>query len=216
MARKIALRKFKKMLRRLFTREGAFMAISVLILGAIVIYGVLQTRIMIDPVAYTPLLSIIARGESRDNYNAYFANASNQEIKFTSMSLAEVLAWQKKYVQEGSPSNAVGRYQIIQPTLEGLINEYNLDTKLIFNEALQDKLAIALLERRGSIDFIKRDLSAEEFAHNLSKEWAALPKVVGENPQDSYYAGDGLNRAHIETGAILGTIDSFMQKATEE
>lgn len=192
------------------------MTVSVLLLGAFVVYGILQIRFMINPTAYTPLLSIIAKGESRDNYNAYFANANNQEIKFTSMSLGEVLEWQKKYVQEGSPSNAVGRYQIIQPTLEGLMNEYNLDATLIFNEALQDKLAIALMERRGSIDFIKRDLSAEEFAHNLSKEWAALPKVIGENPQDSYYAGDGLNKAHIETDAILGAINNFKQKAEEE
>ena len=40
-------------------------------------------------------------------------------------------------------------------------------------------------------------LRREEFAHNLSKEWAALPKAVGKNPEQSYYAGDGLNKARL-------------------
>ncbi len=216
MARRFTMRKVKKMLRRLFTKEGAFMAVSVLLLGAFVVFGIIQTRLMIDPTAYKPLLTTIAQGESLDNYNAYFANAGNQEIKFTRMTLAEVIEWQKAYVREGSPSNAIGRYQIIQPTLEGLIKEYNLDTKLVFDEALQDKLAIALMERRGSIDFMKGNLSAEEFAHNLSKEWAALPRVIGDDPERSYYAGDGLNASHISSDAILSAINQFKQRAEEK
>src|SRR5690606_30491407 len=123
-----------------------------LILG-IVIYGIMQSRTMINPAAYKPLLDVIAKGESRGNYNAHFGSVSNQSTDFTSMSLAEVLTWQTDYVAQGNPSNAVGRYQIIQPTLQWLIDELQLDTGVIFDEALQDKLAITLIERRGSIDF---------------------------------------------------------------
>lgn len=170
---------------------------------------------MINPIAYTPLLNVIAEGESRGNYNAHFGNATNQKTAFTSMSLAEVLAWQTEYLKQNNASSAVGRYQIIQPTLKGLIDEYSLDASLIFNKELQDKLAIALMERRGSIDFIRGKVSKEEFAHNLSKEWAALPRVIGDAPNDSFYAGDGLNRALISRKQILEAIEVFQQRAQE-
>lgn len=209
-------RKFTiKNLRRAVTRKNAFVLLSVLLIGALVVYGIIQQRIMINPIAYTPLLNVIAEGESRGNYNAYFGNASNQEIKLTSMSLTDVLAWQTEYLEQGSASSAVGRYQIIQPTLKGLIDEYSLDTTLIFSKALQDKLAIALMERRGSIEYIKGKVSKEEFAHNLSQEWAALPRVIGNNPSDSFYAGDGLNKALISSEQILEAIEAFQQRAQE-
>lgn len=211
MPRKVTIKKLRKM----FTRKNAFVLLSVALIGALVIYGIVQQRIMINPIAYTPLLNVIAEGESRGNYNAHFGNAANQKTTFTTMSLAEVLAWQTEYIKQGNASSAVGRYQIIQPTLKGLIDEYSLDTKLIFDKALQDKLAIALMERRGSIDFIKGKLSKEEFAHNLSQEWAALPRVTGDAPNDSFYAGDGLNRALVSPEQILKAIEAFEQRAQE-
>lgn len=175
----------------------------------------MHSHITIHPSAYAPLLAVIAEGESRGNYNAYFGNAANKEMDFTRMTVAEVLAWQANYVKEGSPSSAVGRYQIIQPTLETLIKELNLTTNELFDKALQDKLAITLMERRGSIEFIKRSVSAEEFAHNLSREWAALPRVTGESPEESYYAGDGLNKALVSRSAVLRAIEEFKQQAAK-
>lgn len=216
MAKRISFRRIKKRLRRLFTRESLYVGLCAAALIAIVTYGIMQSRTMINPVAYTPLLHVIAEGESRGNYNAYFGNPTNQEINFTSMSLAEVLMWQKEYIQQGSPSNAVGRYQIIHPTLEGLIAQLKLDTATIFNQALQDKLAITLMEGRGSIQFIDNKVSAEELAHNLSKEWAALPNVIGEAPESSFYANDGLNKSQIDSKTILSAIKSFRQIAEEE
>jgi conjugal transfer mating pair stabilization protein TraG len=215
MPRNLTIRKLRKTFHRIFTKKHAFVIFSVTLIGALAIYGIIQQRIMINPIAYTPLLNVIAEGESRGNYNAHFGNAANQKIIFTSMSLAEVLAWQTAYLKQNNASSAVGRYQIIQPTLEGLIEEYSLDTGLIFNKELQDKLAIALMERRGAIDFIRGKVSKEEFAHNLSKEWAALPRVIGDAPNDSFYAGDGLNRALISRKQILEAIEVFQQRAQE-
>lgn len=213
MTRHITIRTIRKTFRRFFTRESAFVAVSVLIIGGVAGYGIMRSYTMINPAAYTPLLNVIADGESRGNYNAYFGNAANQEITFTNMSIADVLNWQTDYVRQGSASNAVGRYQIIQPTLQGLVDELDLAPETVFSEPLQDKLAITLLERRGSIEFIKGSVSTEEFAHNLSKEWAALPQVVGENPDDSYYAGDGLNKAQINKAEVLEAVDAFKQQA---
>ncbi len=184
----------------------------VLVVVTIFVTGFLIERSTVNA-NYTALLATIAEGESRGNYNAYFGNAGNTTTKFTAMTVAEVLQWQQDFVASGQPSNAVGKYQFIRPTLEGLVRELQIDRSAQFDEALQDKLAIRLIERRGLRDYLRGRLSREEFAHNLSKEWAALPRVLGGNPNASYYDGDGLNKAHISVSAALTAIDSLRRPA---
>ena len=163
---------------------------------------------LIDPTAYKPLLSLIGRVESNDNYNAYFGNSKNTEIKFTDMTVAEVLAWQSDFVAGGNASSAVGRYQIINTTLSGLVNRNIVDAHEKFSEATQDKLAIALLERRGSVEYVQKQLTPQEFAANIAKEWAALPRVIGGNdPNSSYYAGDGLNASRTNVDEVMKAIE---------
>lgn len=158
---------------------------------------------------YTHLLGIIAEGESKGNYNAYFGNAGNASIDFTTMSVGEVLEWQRTYVERGHASNAVGKYQFIRPTLAGLVRELDIDDSARFDAALQDRLAIRLLERRGVHDYLAGRISREQLAHNLSKEWAALPRVIGGDPSSSYYAGDGLNHSRVSIDQVLTAIDSL-------
>lgn len=152
------------------------------------------------------LLNTIAKVESRSNYNAYFGNSTNASIQFTSMTVNEVLAWQKQFVEQGNPSSAVGKYQFIDSTLQGLVRELNINENMKFDETLQDRLAARLLERRGIYKYVNNEISREEFAHSLSKEWAALPKAVGENPERSYYAGDGLNKAQLSVAEVYASI----------
>lgn len=209
------LRRFRK---KLFsTRNKASFGIGAiaLVLLIVAIYSYSMPK-NINPIAYKPLLEIIAEGESNGNYNAYFGAPSNTSLRLTDMTIAEVVNWQKQYVASGMPSNAVGRYQIIQPTLEGLINELNIEPTEKFDETLQDTMAIALLERRGSKEFVKEEVTAEEFAASLAKEWAALPKVVGDNPADSYYSGDGLNQSRIPINKIMGAVEAFKKQADSE
>lgn len=160
---------------------------------------------------YSELLNVIAAGESKGNYNAYFGNTNNNKINFTDMTIDEVLAWQDEFVKNGQPSNAVGRYQFIRPTLVGLVRELKISGNEKFTPELQDKLAIQLLHRRGIVEFAKGEISLEQFANNLSKEWAALPKVLGENPSASFYDGDGLNKAHVSVEKILAAIETVNQ-----
>lgn len=58
----------------------------------------------------------------------------------------------------------------------------------------------------------KKKISREQFAANLAMEWAALPRIIGGNPTQSYYAGDGLNKARISTGEVLAAIDKLKTK----
>lgn len=158
---------------------------------------------------YTPILETIAKGESRGNYNAYYGNAGNTKINFTAMSVDDVLAWQEDYVKKGSPSSAVGKYQFVRPTLAGLVEELKIDRSQLFTASLQDRLAVALLERRGVHDYMKGKLTREQFAHNLSKEWAALPAAMGSQPNASYYEGDGLNKVQIPLTDVYASMDQL-------
>lgn len=166
-------------------------------------------------VSHQSLLDIIARGESKGNYNAYYGNAGNNTVEFTNMTINEVLAWQEHYVNSGSPSSAVGKYQFIRPTLTSLVNEYSLSKEARFDEELQDRLAVALLERRGLNEYIGGKISREQFAHSLSKEWAALPKTVGNNPSKSFYEGDGLNSANTSVDEVYKGIEKLEKDVKE-
>ena len=164
-------------------------------------------RLSVNPGTYQTLLGLIAKVESNGNYNAYFGNARNNKIDFTNMTIAEVRKWQEDYVAEGSPSSAVGRYQIISTTLDGLVKELNVEPNQKFDEKTQDAMAIKLLERRGAEELVNEELTEKEFAANLAMEWAALPKVVGDDPQASYYDGDGLNKSRVEVKKVLEAIE---------
>ncbi len=175
--------------------------------------GSMNQRLQVDPVSAKPLLDLIARVESKGNYNAYFGNAGNTSIRFTEMSVDEVMQWQTEFVAAGHPSSAVGRYQIISTTLKGLVQQLNIDTSQPFDEAMQDKMAIALLERRGATEYVNNQIDGRQFAAELAKEWAALPRVVGDRPEQSYYAGDGLNKALVKVDEVLRVVGGVSAKA---
>lgn len=187
--------------------------VVVLCIGIIVYTNYMQNRrLTVDPASYTSLLDVVAKAESKGNYNAYFGNASNSSVDFTKMSIAEVMQWQSDFVKQGNASSAVGKYQIIDTTLAGLIRQLGLDASQLFDKQTQDRLAIALLERRGAENYINNEITREEFAANLAKEWAGLPKIIGENPDKSYYASDGLNKSRVSISEVMKAIEPIHAK----
>ena len=212
MVRLVGKRFLRKQLRVFRRRPQLIPIISSISLLTIVAIGYASNMHnqspTVDPASYTQMLNLIGRAESNDNYNAYFGNASNTEIKFTDMSIAEVMKWQADFVAQGHASSAVGRYQIINTTLSGLVNHLALDPNQKFDSIMQDRLAIALLERRGSVDYVTGQLTPQQFAANLAREWAALPRVIGGNdPNASYYAGDGLNASRTSVDEVMNAIE---------
>jgi conjugal transfer mating pair stabilization protein TraG len=204
------LRLLPRALHRRKTRKAArawFIITGIAVAAAGLVYNNMQTRI--DPAAYAPLLNTIAMGESNGNYNAYFNNPGNSSLRFTDMTVSEVLKWQGDYVDQGSFSSAVGRYQFVRPTLAGLVKQLKLDPQARFDEALQDRLAITLMERRGAVDYVEQKLTREQFAANLAKEWAALPRVLGGNPEESYYAQDGVNKSRVSIDEVYKALASL-------
>lgn len=208
----VKLKGINKSLQRLLRGKRVRLYLPILLAAVLIVFTNIysSSRVTkIDPQSYASLLDTIAKGESRGSYNAYFGNASNTEIDFTSMTVGNLLRWQEEYVKSGSPSSAVGKYQIIRPTLVSLVDELKIENGALFDSALQDRMAIALLERRGSLKYVENKISREQFAANLAQEWAALPKVIGEDSGKSYYASDGLNQAHIDVDEVLGAVDQI-------
>lgn len=212
----------KKLRKRIQTRlkKHFLKSRKWLLVGFIVILGVMVLGLSddshINAAAYAPLLDTIAKGESGGNYNAYFGNPKNNDLRFTDMTVGEVMQWQADHIERGNTSSAVGKYQIISTTLAELVQALGIDHSQKFDEALQDRLAIALLERRGSIEYISKKLTREQFAANIAMEWAALPKATGPNPDDSYYAGDGVNASNIAVDEVFEALDTLQDEAKKK
>lgn len=148
------------------------------------------------------LLNLIADGESGGNYNAVYGRANSQH-DLGQYSVDDILAHQQYARRHGAASTAIGRYQIIYKTLRGLKAELGLSGSEKFTPELQDKLGMALLNRRGMQAYRDGRISKKTFALSLSKEWASLPNP---NTGRSFYAGDGLNRSRIRPSAVYAAL----------
>lgn len=210
--RKVKLKRLVKKLQK--DKKSVLIILALAIYLCVMGYTVYMDnkRLAADPNSYKPLLELIANAESNGNYNAYYGSAANSEIKFTDMSIQEVLDWQSNFVQQGSPSSAVGKYQLLNTTLGLLVQELGIDATQKFDPTTQDRLAIVLLERRGSVKYINKELSRDEFAASLAKEWAALPRVTNGDPNSSYYAGDGLNKSRVSVDEVYSAIEKIKSK----
>ncbi len=166
--------------------------------------------------AENDLSSVISRAEGTNgNYNAHFGAGSQNKILFTEMSVNEVRSWQNSFVKSGKASSAVGKYQIIRSTLDSLIRELKLTGEEKFDGPMQERMYEALLKRRGLDKYKSGAITKDQFAFNLSQEWASLPIPSNEFSDAkgrknrvgaSYYSGDGLNKSHIDVEEILGVL----------
>src|SRR6185312_4179042 len=111
-------------------------------------------------------------------------------------------------------SSAAGRYQFMRATLLGLRSELNLRG----SQLLQDRLGYHLLLRRGYDDFMAGKISRTEFGKRLAQEWASFPVLTvckGAHRQlnrgQSYYAGDGLNKALVKPEKVEAVLDEVLK-----
>lgn len=166
---------------------------------------------------FKPLLDFIAKHESGGDYNVVWGRIKKEDRPanpLTEMTIGEVLAWQDK-IDPHYPSEAAGRYQILEDTLRGLYEEAGMYLGSLFNEAAQDRLAIQLLTRRGLFDYLAGRISVEKFANSVAREWASLPCVSGPKKGRSYYGGDGLNRALARVEPFLDVLRSLKNPTQE-
>ena len=158
-----------------------------------------------------PVLDLIGRYESRGDYDIVYGGIpkAQRPAKLTAMTIDQVIAWQKQVVAAGAASSAAGKYQIIRKTLEASIAALRMSGARLFDKATQDQLAMHLLRGRGMQRFLDGQIDVDDMALGLAKEWASLPvphDMKGASRQikagQSYYAGDGLNKAHATVAVV--------------
>jgi conjugal transfer mating pair stabilization protein TraG len=92
------------------------------------------------------LLDLIAVPESRGNYNAWYGNAGQDRLDLAALTVDQVRDLQADLVRANGGS-AIGRYQFLDDTLDGLVNRPGLSGSELFTPALQDRMALELVHR---------------------------------------------------------------------
>jgi len=180
------------------------------------------------PAGAAILLDFIRKTEvgrkDRASYDVIYANKQHKLAKpLTSMTIGEIVdaqrAWSKNH-----GSSAAGGYQFMRATLIDLSKELHLRGDQVFDPDLQDRLGYHLLKRRGYESFMAGAISREEFGKRLAMEWASFPVLAATQGQkrkvqrgQSYYAGDGLNKALVdpeEVEMVLQVVKSAGQGHT--
>ncbi|MGU3659242.1 hypothetical protein [Methylobacterium fujisawaense] len=161
------------------------------------------------PPAAALMLNDIASYEAPKGYDTVYANKMAQMPKpLTSMTLDAVIADGPRRTKLFG-SSACGRYQFMTATLQDLRKTLVLMGTDLFTPDLQDRLALQLLKRRGYDKFMAGKMTLTAFGLAIAQEWASFPVLApckGASRQlargQSYYAGDGLNKALVKPEAV--------------
>ena len=168
-------------------------------------------------------LELIAQAEARNgSYDSIYPNSIKPGL--SQMTIGEADAWQARTARQRG-SAAAGRYQFMN--IESQAALAGLGPNDLFSPENQDRMAIALIEKKKkvSLDMLRNDPT--QAALKLSQEWAGLPVLEQTSGAkrtisrgQSYYAGDGRNKATVSpdqlTGAFaktLGANDAVVQPA---
>ena len=161
-----------------------------------------------------PLMTAIGQAESISSggYNAFNRGTSGDVIvgsgstDLSSLTVGEILRRGKLGSSNPDKLFAVGYYQIVADqktgTLQSLVNQGFVSTNERFTPNVQDRLGMALLERRGLSKYLNGSLSQEQFAYNLSGEWAGLPDPYTNKSR--YGSG---NTANVSTNSVFEALD---------
>ncbi len=149
------------------------------------------------------MLDFIGRLESGGDYNAHYFGVRHPPSRpLSSMTVGQVLEWQRNAVRAGSVSTAAGRYQIIRPTLRRLLEEGAVSPGERFDAAVQDRLGRHLLRDTGYRD----GDNSPETANAIARVWAALPRIGGAGDGHSAYEGIAGNHALVTSHTYQGVL----------
>lgn len=160
-----------------------------------------------DP-AVQNVLRMIRQIEAPGGYDQVYSGIAGTDLPpkpLTQMTISEVLAWQDN-IDPRYQSEAAGAYQIMEDTLRGLVSREGLTGAELFDGAMQDRLAVALMRDAGLEDWRAGLIGPEEFNDGLAGIWAAVPLSRGPNAGQSRYGGDGLNAAQTSVDDMLAVI----------
>ncbi|MBB3545467.1 N-acetylmuramoyl-L-alanine amidase [Rhizobium sp. BK399] len=166
------------------------------------------------------LLDLIGDAEAPGGYDVLFGNNQHRLPRpLSSMSLADVILngpnWRRMF-----RSPACGRYQFMTTTLMRLRDTLHLSGGETFGSALQDQLGYTLLKFRGYERFMARKISLVDFGLGLAQEWASFPVLQAREGAhrtvrrgETFYAGDGLNKALMAPETVEHLLVSLLESA---
>lgn len=138
---------------------------------------------------WKPLFDAIGAGEG--TYTSMYPSENYPQL--TSMTIEEVIQFQKQKLKDGRASAAVGKYQMLYP--ESYAKAAGLPLSAKFSPENQDKMAGAYIEKnRGGSDWLAGKITDEQFGYQLAKEFAGLKQPNGVG----YYDKDGRNKATVD------------------
>ena len=168
--------------------------------------------------AHSPFGNLLAEKESRNNYNICnrISNGIVKEVRKLEIIRLTIEEIQTK--QKNREVFAVGRFQLIPITLQAAIDKLGLDTKCRLDEGMQDRIFQEFLidkKRPAIIRFLEKDGNIGEAMYASALEWASVGVEKGKklangtiaNGGESYYHGDGLNKAHISPEEIKKALE---------
>jgi hypothetical protein len=153
-------------------------------------------------------------GEAGGNYGAYFGHV-HSKVDFSSMTLNEVYDFQARMLQDDSRSTALGRYQFLRGTLQGLQVAHKLPGNTKLTNELQDRFGVSLMVRRGFSRWWLEQISDDDLANGFSMEWASLPDP--QNGGKSHYDNDSAgNHASTSLANFMAVIAKAKTLRTQQ
>lgn len=181
------------------------------------------------PSGSNPILELLNKGETGGKsgaaaYNtAYLGMRIKPSKPISSMTIGEVMAWQKQNLDEqaerGIPakrrSSAAGRYQILYSSMRGYMAGAGLGMGDTFSAENQDKMAMAML-RGGTygLDNVRAGKATpDQFIDKiLSNQWASVQNSRGIGVYDK----PGFNKASITPLQSRAAIAAYLGMSTQQ
>jgi muramidase (phage lysozyme) len=114
----------------------------------------------------------------------------------TGMTVRDAIAFAKTE-WDGKLANVIGAFQVKDTTLKGIAEKMGLmDAKM--TPAVQDQIAVGLLQERANKATVDGQVDVDKFAHELSKEWASMAAPTGK----SYYNANGIDKASVSYATV--------------
>ncbi|HEX8549467.1 MAG TPA: hypothetical protein VF691_21070, partial [Cytophagaceae bacterium] len=166
--------------------------------------------------ANSALGNLIGKKESGNNYN--ICNQTKGGLKvIRNITVVETTVKEILAKQINRDIFAVGRFQLIPPTLKAAVDSLHIDLNQNMDEEMQNRIFdeyLLKIKRPKIIKFLEGDGKVEEAMFEAAKEWASIGVEKGRKISkdriaeggESYYAGDGLNKAHITPEEIRNVL----------
>lgn len=178
------------------------------------------------------LLRLIADGEAVRSNPYCSVWPGHVEPELTSMTLSQVEAYQNQRLAAGRKSSAVGKYQFIKSTLKECVGYLGCDPlRTVFSRDVQDAMIIQrLIKFRRYDEWKSGSVNTGQFMVFLAAEFASMPvpfdvpagSVYRGQPRrnlvkgQSFYAGDGLNRANHDPDHLYQALEDIKAGGTGE